>query len=331
MYGDSVVPAQSPSPTPQSHDASSNRLLEAKLLHHYYTSTSNSVSSPDDYHQWHNVFPEAATAHAYVLDSVLAFTALHLAYLEPNSRQTWLEVGSHYNNKACSEFRKVVGHVSTSTLWPALVCSIYIALFAIARIALVGHKIQSSHLADVLQTRTLLQGCLFFHDAMESLNMRSGIMTESQLSRDTPQRDDRPLPVVPGPTICRMAALILGKLRTEPVQPRFEVCRVACQTLIDGMDSKYTVETQGRNVFLWPLSFNDSFMGLLQAKEFPARLVFSLYALGLHFFNGFWYIGDAGYRLGRELLPLSEPVSEYWVDVTASIRAEFEVDRAVQF
>lgn len=131
-----------------------------------------------------------------------------------------------------------------------------------------------------------------------------------------------------------MGALVLEKFQTEPVQrsqSRFEVCTTACRSLIDGMDAKFTVESQGRNLFLWPLSLGDSFLELLQAKEFPARLVFSLYALGLHFFKGFWYIGDAGYRLGRELLPLSEPVSEYWVDVATCIRAEFEIDRSVQF
>lgn len=189
MYGDSVAPATSPSPKAQSPDVpSSNRLLEARLLHHYYTDTSKTVSSPNDHYQWHTLFPEAATSHAYVLDSVLAFTALHLAYLEPNSRQTWLEIGSHYNNRACSEFRKVVGQVSASTLRPAFVCSIYIAMFAIARIALVGDKIQSSHLADVLQTRTLLKGCLFFHQAMENMNIRSGLRMESYLVQDSPSR-----------------------------------------------------------------------------------------------------------------------------------------------
>ncbi|PLB44563.1 hypothetical protein P170DRAFT_468214 [Aspergillus steynii IBT 23096] len=334
MYGDSVAPA-TPSPKAQSPDSSSNRLLEAKLLHHYYTNTSNTVSSPSDYHQWHNLFPEAATSHAYVLDSVLAFTALHFAYLEPNSRQTWLEIGSHYNNRACSELRRVVGQVSASTLRPALVCSIYIALFANARIALLGDKIQSSHLADILQTRTLLKGCLFFHQTMENMNIRSGLRMEQYLWRDNPSENpSSPSPVVPGPTVRRMGTLVLEKFKTEPGQgnqSRFEICAIACQGLIDSMDSQYTVETQGRNLFLWPLSLDDSFMELLQTNEFPARLVFSLYALGIHFFKGFWYIGEAGYRLGRELLPLSEPVSEYWVDVTTSLRAEFEIDRAVQF
>lgn len=130
-----------------------------------------------------------------------------------------------------------------------------------------------------------------------------------------------------------MGALILEKFQTEPVQysqSRFEICTTACRNLLDGTDNKYTIETQGRNLFLWPLSLDDSFQDLLHAKEFSARLVFSLYALGLHFFKGFWYIGDAGYQLCRELLPLSEPVSEYWVDVAASIRGEFEIDRSVQ-
>lgn len=186
MYGDSVAPAKSPSPKAPSSDVSSNRLLEAKLLHHYYTNTSNTISSEHEYHQWHTIFPEVATSNSYVLDSVLGITALHLAHLEPNSRQTWLDIGLYYNHRACSEFRQVVGQISAPTLRPALVCSIYIALFAIARIALLGSRLDSSRVADVLQTRTLLKGCLFFHQAMENMNIRSGLMMESCLRSGSP-------------------------------------------------------------------------------------------------------------------------------------------------
>ncbi|KAJ5413702.1 hypothetical protein N7509_000329 [Penicillium cosmopolitanum] len=147
------------------------RLVEANLLHHYYTDTSMTQSDKNDssYQFWHFTVPKIATRESFALDSILAFTALHMAYSESNQRSFWITTGLSYNDRACSKLSKMVGRMSAATLESALVCSIFITLFVIAR-----HQFSapSSYLCEAMSIKGLIQGCAIFYDKAKLLEPR---------------------------------------------------------------------------------------------------------------------------------------------------------------
>ncbi|RDH38300.1 RTA1-domain-containing protein [Aspergillus welwitschiae] len=135
------------------------RLLEATLLHHYYTNThSTLVEDENSRLDWQVNLTKVASTQSFALDSLLAFTALHLAYLEPNRRQAWTLVAFNYSDKACSMLSQVIGRLSAATADAAIVCSIYIVLFAIAQYRLC--RPSTSYLDEVLRIAKLIRGCV---------------------------------------------------------------------------------------------------------------------------------------------------------------------------
>lgn len=89
------------------------RLLESELLHQYYTSTCKSMGKDGpDLVVWQITLPDLATSNEPVLDSILAFAALHLAYLEPIRRLSWIRLALEYSKEAYSEFAKLISRLS---------------------------------------------------------------------------------------------------------------------------------------------------------------------------------------------------------------------------
>ncbi|OJJ95919.1 hypothetical protein ASPACDRAFT_35447 [Aspergillus aculeatus ATCC 16872] len=171
-----------------------SRLLEATLLHHYYTNTHSSlVEDEHSQMQWQVALPKVATTQPFALDSLLAFTALHLAYLEPNRRHFWTVVAFDYSDKACSALSRVISRLSAATADAAMVCSIYIVLFAIAQYRVSGPS--ASYLDEVLRIAKLIRGCvllspkskLFDHSSEEKAHDGN---SEIALQKDGPQDEN---------------------------------------------------------------------------------------------------------------------------------------------
>ncbi|KAJ5913260.1 hypothetical protein N7504_002143 [Penicillium tannophilum] len=153
------------------------RLVEAKLLHQYYTTTCKSIGK--DQHSlkvWQTTLPDLATSNEPVLDSILAFAALHLAYLEPNRRLSWIRLALEYSKEACSGFAKLISRLSPSTAPSAFACSVLIALSAMAQHGALGISTGPTYLSEALRLKKLMHGCVVFHTAIHQFGVQEQIL-----------------------------------------------------------------------------------------------------------------------------------------------------------
>lgn len=145
-------------------------MLEMRLLHQCLTSTYYTLSQ-DGLSPYHLsiTLPRMATSFSYLLDSILAFSALHLASIETENRQTWLDAAMRYQSQACSGLLKILPEITTEQYEPAFASSVFIMLFATGWpvISTEGHLMDP--LSKVMEVRTLITGsAMLYHRLNET-------------------------------------------------------------------------------------------------------------------------------------------------------------------
>lgn len=148
------------------------RMLEMRLFHHYLTDTYTTLLQANlgrDHFQM--VVPRLAMGAPFLLDSLLALAALHLATREPDDKGMWLEAALKYQNRACSAFSRVLAELTPEESGPAFICSIFIMLCATAYpcISQASHLHVFDPLTQVLEVRRLMAGCALLFQQLNEL------------------------------------------------------------------------------------------------------------------------------------------------------------------
>ncbi|KAJ5947479.1 hypothetical protein N7466_000494 [Penicillium verhagenii] len=175
-------PEANHSPAPADSDGNgmllNKRLVETKLLHHYYTNTCLTIGT--DEHSlavWQVSLPELATSNEHVLESLLAFTALHLAYLEPNRRLGWTNLALEYSSKAYSGLANIISRLSPSTAPSAFACSVFILLSSMAQHGALGITTGPTYLSEALRLKKLIHGCEAFYRAVQFFGVQERVVS----------------------------------------------------------------------------------------------------------------------------------------------------------
>ncbi|GKZ27030.1 hypothetical protein AbraCBS73388_003547 [Aspergillus brasiliensis] len=300
-----------------------SRLLEATLLHHYYTNTyATLVEDENSRLEWQVNLPKVASTQPFALDSLLAFTALHLAYLEPNRRHFWTLVAFNYSDKACSMLSQVTGRLSAATADAAMVCSIYIVLFVIAQHRF--SRLSTSYLDEVLRIAKLIRGCILLFGKSTLFGQSS----EKGADHETAQQDLNNRNRQVASKIHSLASQILSQLHhLAPHIPahHHRAYIESTQYILENFDASKC--PRGRPdmgaILLWPLFFPETFATLLQERDLVARIIFLLYPLSLHSSKDAWFIGDLGETLSGELISPEERIPPEWDETLGKIRQEF--------
>lgn len=100
-----------------------------------------------------------ALSHVFFLDSVLSFSALHLAFLEVNDRHWWLQTALKYQNKASSAFHRSLTDIGPHDCEATFQCSIFILLFAAAYQGVSRDSHILDPVSEILSQRKLVEGC----------------------------------------------------------------------------------------------------------------------------------------------------------------------------
>ncbi|EAW11884.1 uncharacterized protein ACLA_006410 [Aspergillus clavatus NRRL 1] len=291
----------------------STRMLEMRLMHHYLTRTYRTLPQGKiDANHFQTVIPEMATSHPFLLDSLLALSALHLASVQPDDSRPCLEAALKYQNQACAVFTRVLAEISSENCGPAFLCSVFILLCATAYPCVAGDSHPFDPLAQVLETRRLLVGCAFLY---HHLNQHPGELkgwlrypNDETLEKTITSQDD-----------------LLDSLRrveitmNEVTGPR----RAAYQDTWDFLHDAISLWPLGGprgGIISWPIHISAAYIALLQDGDWLARILFLHYGVGMHLLSDKWYVSDWGRRLVAAVLqPLGE-IPPIWADTIAWTR-----------
>ncbi|KAJ9624321.1 hypothetical protein H2204_010877 [Knufia peltigerae] len=104
------------------------------LLQHYQRSTYKTIAdgTPTDEKLWREVIFQMAHEQEFLLNGLLAFTCLHLAYLNPETRNEYLIKASEYQGKAMPQFRDAIGKPSEGNCHAVLAFSCLLIPYSFA-------------------------------------------------------------------------------------------------------------------------------------------------------------------------------------------------------
>ncbi|KAH8884328.1 hypothetical protein GQ53DRAFT_797810 [Thozetella sp. PMI_491] len=139
-------------------------MKDMALLHHWSVSCAVTLSTLDWVNQiWQTAVPEIAFQHPCLMHAILAFSALHVAYLTPKSRRDLIiDAATHYN-EALRGFREAMVEINEENC-DAMFATAIINMFYIFAAAGQRNSVLEPRLAEhleVLDTEwiTMVRGC----------------------------------------------------------------------------------------------------------------------------------------------------------------------------
>lgn len=134
-----------------------------RLYHHYILDTSPTLSrNSRDQYLWQRVVPHQATLHHYVMDSILAVAALHLASTDVENAQSWLHTALDYHDRAITGSRESLVKGDPHANDASAACSLCILIFVTAYPNFSQNRRPDDPLDGILNTRMILKGTRFF-------------------------------------------------------------------------------------------------------------------------------------------------------------------------
>ncbi|KAJ5782345.1 hypothetical protein N7457_004119 [Penicillium paradoxum] len=311
------------------------RLLETRLFHQWMTSTHHTLSQDGlSAHHLSMIIPRMASSCAYLLDSIHALSALHLASIEPENRASWLDAAVRYQGQTCAGLGKILPAISESDYEPAFVTSIFIMLFAMGVRVLSLDSRPLDPLSVVLESRTLMSGpamlfCRLNQGGIEAQLDGWLCAPDTQERLETGEASHGGVPVENTEILFNLHENImmsLARLRSMidtmkgPDQPIYQV---TWQQLHQAIEPWPRIGPYGGPI-AWPLFLDDRFSSLLQNGDWMARVLFLHYGIAMRLMCHRWYVRDWGRRLVLATLEQLDNIPQEWEETIAWIRLAAE-------
>jgi len=306
-----------------------DRTLELRLFHHFTVEAHKALTRKDsqDVHLFRTSIPQLALSHEFLLDTILALSALHLEHLESNTGKSWMRTGLDYQDRALPAFNKALAQITPGNCEAVIICAMLMIVLVLAIPSVADGSVSSDPISEIVSLRNLLHGIVQI--VMQSRDvLHNGELGPFFL----------PLPQPKFPAESQAAEM--ERLRSEafhsPEQfdlhkstlhalerldtiindsdkEHQEIYRAACKSLQECVE-RYLWDQRG--ILAYPLRTDFSIFTLLEQDDPMAKLFFVHYGVALHLLTDRWFAKDAGKRLVRALLPSFDTAEQKWVDAT---------------
>ncbi|KAL4938719.1 hypothetical protein BDV06DRAFT_214883 [Aspergillus oleicola] len=293
------------------------RMLEMKLFHHYVVDASFTLRQDLlEAGHFQVAVPRLATSNPFLLDILMAFSALHLAFLGSGDSK-WLEIALKYQNRACSAFSRVLVDLAPEALGPAFICSIFIMLCAFAYPCVSSNRETFDPLKQVLEIHRLLVGCAFLFQQLETMEQPDEM--KAWLVYKRPER------TYTNKTSDLLKSL--DRLRNTidaSTNPHKSIYQSTWDVLTEMIKEWPRGKRQG-GILAFPVYLSEDFIARLKEEQddWIARMLFLHYGVGMHLLSNKWYVGIWGRRLVGtvlQMLEASREVPDEWKETVGWAR-----------
>jgi hypothetical protein len=244
--------------------------------------------------QWQVVIPEEALKHPFLMEGLLALSALHLTSLRPNDRAIWTPLALKHQNIALASFRSTMLELDEENCHALLALSILIAITSMA-FSSFGTSLNPDEflsVGDIIQPFTLIRGVgELLGVAVQWLYMgplRSILIGHVVNICQAP---------TPGPVAERFK--VLQQMIVE-MCPDEETRGVLTETVV-GLQYVFTEVICGRGTEMikdpgigwkWPHLCSKEYSSLLRESHGGALVIFAHFALLSKTWHDVWYLHD---------------------------------------
>ncbi|OLN96731.1 Sterol uptake control protein 2-like protein 2 [Colletotrichum chlorophyti] len=276
-------------------------LADMQLVHHFTSNTSHTLSeNPDFAHLWTTTVPQIAFNHDFLLHGILALSAIHLSYLNPDQSDKYNTISARHQDISLKKFSPGLAEIGESNADAYVLHAICIFLLNTYSIAKPHGPITSR---DVAQSFILLQGI----KSILTLPFAHRYISNGPLARWLYQGA-----VEPG-TGGGYASKIDDLLNlTRSMAPSDDT--TTCQSALEGLKITFanvsTPQHRTGLVWRWAVSLPQPFLELM-SQNHPMALVILMYyaALVNAFERKLWYLRGWGANVASAL---DQAIQEPW-------------------
>lgn len=313
--------------TPISQDGPPVFTLEhMELLHHYTASTSLTFSSTvQAIEVWQDRVPRLAMNADYVLQALLAVSALHLSQIRPHARSSYWSTGVKLYHAALSKAQQEMENVTEENCIYVYIFSMLTCFYSLAQNGELATR--SDHGESVDDEDMNLIDWVFLFRGTKALLMLpyQRILHSGPLAPIFQQGSKRAFRLRAYPI--SDPGRVTDELREIVPDPAEQVIyRDAIQHLQKSFHAVYgrpAGETETTDIFVWLFDVSEEFMDRLRRHEGPALAIFICFSLLVGQLQGVWWAKGWGewisVRLRGRLLDKERSFSGRLMEILALV------------
>ncbi|CAF9939078.1 MAG: hypothetical protein ALECFALPRED_007974 [Alectoria fallacina] len=158
LNGNNAVQANSPLPLAPPSPLALN-MPHLELLHHFIAVTSEVLGVETISRQvWKSTIPQIALSHDFLMHSILAVAALHIAHLRPEQRRSYWERTAMHQDRALELQQEAMANASRDNADALFSFSLLVVYYAFASPKVSGSQEAEEPLAGAIQCISIIRG-----------------------------------------------------------------------------------------------------------------------------------------------------------------------------
>ncbi|KAF2004332.1 hypothetical protein P154DRAFT_56529 [Amniculicola lignicola CBS 123094] len=286
---------------------------DLELMHHWTVDSHDTISIREDISDmWRLEAPKSGIHYRFLMHQMLAFTAHHLAYLNPKSRRMYHSLGIHHQDMALKDLRPQLSEITPENAGP---------LFSTS--ALITMSVFGSKTLDFLEQPSMTPPV--FDELLDIFllmrGMSSVLSTSATYTLQSPFRPillDSPVAVSRRPIFEDLWRLIAPLELFIEAHVLEENARTQCQhsmaefkNIVGFCTTTYADNQELRFLVYWTIQITPDFLNMIRQRDSAALAIISLYAVVLHAAQPiYWFMNGWSQRVMRSILDVIDPI---WV------------------
>ncbi|KAF2259387.1 hypothetical protein CC78DRAFT_475690 [Lojkania enalia] len=293
---------------------------DLELMHHWTTEAYITLTPRENVQQmWCIVAPKQAILHHFLMHEILAYSALHLAYLQPDQRRPFYALGIHHQDLALRAMRKMIPNMTAENAGALFATASLVTVSVFASTELEAqHSGSSSNstIEDLLDIFALIQGI----DTI--LSSSSSIVNEGPfaLLLGNHTTEVRPQPIFQDLVDRLPAFSSIIECKTFDANTKKQTLDLisSLKSIFDWAMAPRRADRELGLVFIWPIKLT-SHTELLRTGHPAALVLLALYTVVLRAAEPFyWFMEGWADRVLNAIVDILEP---HWHDVLQLIKA----------
>jgi Fungal specific transcription factor domain len=277
-------------------------LIHIQLFHHFVNETAKTIMlGPQESQTSMDVVLKAALSAPYLMQEILAISALHLSILHPAQREFYHHQASGLQTRALTIFNGSHLEVDAHNCISIVIFSSFLAMHSLCDVVSSPNDDFSNFLSNFIH-------CLDMHRGIRAITSHSWrFLRQSELQH-----------VLEAGEALHRTDSLLGKecdeLRALLISADLgQVSMQACDAAIDHLQRTFDMEqvSNGRNNSFasWPVLVPTEYIDLVMKRSPEALVILAHYAVVLHSHRSEWFIGEGGRYL---INCISRHLGSYW-------------------
>lgn len=295
------------------------RATDLFLMHHYSTTTCESLSDgvPEHLALWKTWIPKEGLKYEFLMEGILAVSALHLASLEPASTWAHTEHAMRLQNSALSAFQHALRHADDENCHAVFIFSVILTILGLASCEALLDPQLSTPSKSLISLVKLLKGVKAIAERYRASLKTSpvGCMFQQQ-GRCGKNKN---IPMLPDEEI----KTALDRLRERCHFLTKYAGRGKQKVYLDGIDAlqgafKQVAESRRFAIIVaWPVMVSVELAAFFEQGDPMAQLVWIHYGVLCLSIHGQWWGRNFGVRLIAQLSDSLHGLDPEWADWTA--------------